>query len=173
MIQRIVQKLGAVWIFIIAVGVLYLVIALVSPVTAVAGLRTFLSLFIKILPTLGVIFFLLFVSNLLVQNRKILDFLGKKTRHAGWLIAVFTGIVSAGPIYLWYPLLSDLKEKGMREGLIATFLYNRAVKIPLLPMMFLYFGFKFVLVLTIYMVLFSLLNGYIVEKLVQRKGESR
>jgi uncharacterized membrane protein YraQ (UPF0718 family) len=171
MIRRIVQKLGAVWIFIIAVAVLYLVILFINPLTALAGLRTFLSLFKKILPSLGVVFFLLIVSNLIVENKKLLRFLGNKTRKAGWLIAVFTGIVSAGPIYLWYPLLSDLKEKGMREGLNATFLYNRAVKIPLLPMMVFYFGIKFVLVLTVYMVLFSVLNGYIVEKLVRLKGE--
>ena len=159
MIRKIVQKLGAVWIFVIAVCVLYLVVAAVNPHTAVAGLRTFLSLAVKILPTLGVVFFLLFVSNLLVENKKLLEFLGGKTRGAGWLIAVFTGIVSAGPIYLWYPILSDLKKKGLREGLIATFLYNRAVKIPLLPMTVFYSGFRFVLVLTVYKVLYSVLTG--------------
>jgi hypothetical protein len=66
MIRRIVQKLGAVWIFIIAVAVLYLVILFINPLTALAGLRTFLSLFKKILPSLGVVFFLLFVYKLIV-----------------------------------------------------------------------------------------------------------
>jgi len=25
----------------------------------------------------------------------------------GWLIAILSGILSSGPIYLWYPLLAD------------------------------------------------------------------
>lgn len=59
----------------------------------------------------------------------------------------------------------------MRQGLIATFLYNRAVKIPLLPMMIVYFGTKVVVILSIFMILFSMLNGFIVEKIVQLKGD--
>ena len=85
----------------------------------------------------------------------------------GWLIAMVAGIVSAGPIYLWYPLLSDLQEKGMRPAFTAVFLYNRAVKIPLLPMMILYFGLKSVIILTLYMMIFSMLNGLIVERILK------
>jgi len=69
---------------------------------------------------------------------------------------------------MWYPLLGDLKEKGMKDSLIATFLYNRAVKIPLLPMMVDYFGWDFALALSIYMILFSVVNGVIVQRLTQR-----
>jgi uncharacterized membrane protein YraQ (UPF0718 family) len=68
-------------------------------------------------------------------------------------------------IFLWYPLLQELKEKGMRDALIATFLYSRAVKIPLLPVMVLYFGVKLVVVLTILMVLFSIIDVILVEKI--------
>jgi uncharacterized membrane protein YraQ (UPF0718 family) len=81
------------------------------------------------------------------------------------------GIASSGPIYMWYPLLSDLKEKGMRDSLIAAFLYNRAIKIPLLPMMVHYFGWDFTFALSIYMVLFSVVNGVIVQYLTQRGPE--
>jgi uncharacterized membrane protein YraQ (UPF0718 family) len=61
----------------------------------------------------------------------------------------------------------------MREALIATFLYNRAVKIPLLPMMIYYFGFKLVAVLTVYTIIFSVLNGYVVEQIVTRGGKKK
>jgi uncharacterized membrane protein YraQ (UPF0718 family) len=61
-----------------------------------------------------------------------------------------------------------LKEKGMEDSLVAAFLYNRAVKIPLLPMMIYYFGWPFTLVLSSLMVLFSILNGVVVQRLARR-----
>jgi len=96
---------------------------------------------------------------------------GKGAGVKGWLIAIFGGILSTGPIYLWYPLLSDLKEKGMKDSFIATFLYNRAVKIPLMPMMIFYFGISFTAILTIYIVIFSIINGFCVDKLLLEKRE--
>jgi len=51
----------------------------------------------------------------------------------------------------------------MRDGLIAVFLYNRAVKIPLLPLMIYYFGAVFAVALTFYTVLASVIEGKIIE----------
>jgi len=64
-----------------------------------------------------------------------------------------------------------LKEKGMKDSFIATFLYNRAVKIPLMPMMIFYFGISFTAILTIYIVIFSIINGFCVDKLLLEKRE--
>jgi hypothetical protein len=57
------------------------------------------------------VFGLLFLFNLLIDTKTVVRYLGRETGRTGYLIAVVTGIISAGPIYLWYPLLSDLKEK--------------------------------------------------------------
>ena len=167
MLGKIVRKTGANVLFLIAVCILYLVLAALNFDTARAGFAAFLKLLTGILPTLGIVFALLFVSNLVLDPRKIVRYLGREAGKGGWLIAMVAGIVSAGPIYLWYPLLSDLQEKGMRPAFTAVFLYNRAVKIPLLPMMILYFGLKSVIILTLYMMIFSMLNGLIVERILK------
>ena len=164
--RKLIEKIGAQWFFLIIVILIYCVIAAVAPQTAFAGIKAFLRLLAGILPVLAFVFSLLFLSSLFVDTKKVVQFLGKGSKKINWLIAVAAGIISAGPIYLWFPLMSDLREKGMREGLIAVFLYNRAVKIPLLPMMILYFGVKTVVILTVYMILFSLVNGYAVEKIL-------
>jgi uncharacterized membrane protein YraQ (UPF0718 family) len=93
-----------------------------------------------------------------------MKFLGEKSGIKGFIFAVIGGILSLGPIYMWYPMLFDLRKKGMKSSLIAIFLYNRAIKIPLLPMMIYYFGPMFTLILTIYMIIFSVINGLIVER---------
>jgi uncharacterized membrane protein YraQ (UPF0718 family) len=71
---------------------------------------------------------------------------------------------------MWYPLLSELEEQGVRKGLIAAFLYNRAIKIPLLPMIIVYFGLLFTVVLTIVMMIISVVQGLIIEKLMVVKN---
>jgi uncharacterized membrane protein YraQ (UPF0718 family) len=72
-----------------------------------------------------------------------------------------------GSAYIWYIFLKDLKQKGMKTSLIVAFLYNRAIKIPLLPMMIYYFGYPLTIILTIYMIIFSVINGLVVEKMVE------
>ncbi|MBD3360593.1 permease [Candidatus Peregrinibacteria bacterium] len=138
--------------------------AIVNYPLFIDSLISFFELIKKILPILLIVFLLIFISNLILDSKRIVKFLGREAGFKGYLFSVIFGIISTGPIYMWYPLLADIKEKGVRDSFIVTFLYNRAVKIPILPMMIYYFGVKFVIVLTIYMIIFSILNGIAVEK---------
>ena len=162
MIRKIVEKVSGRYLFLISTVLIYLVVLLINFDTAVAALSIFAKLCLKILPILAIVLGLLFISNFFLETRQMVKYLGKKSGLKGWMLTIVGGVISAGPIYMWYPLLSDLKEKGMKESLIAAFLYNRAVKIPLMPMMVFYFGIKLTVILTIYMVLFSVFNGYLV-----------
>jgi len=49
-------------------------------------------------------------------------------------------MLSHGPVCAWYTFLAEIREKGVSNGRVATFLYARAVKIPLLAAMIFYFG---------------------------------
>lgn len=174
MIGKILNKIGVSRVFLIITIIIYAVVALVHRNVFFHALSTFLNLFFRIIPVLIMVFGIIFLLNLFIEPKNVSNLLGKGAGVRGWMIAIFGGILSTGPIYLWYPLLSDLKEKGMRDLFIATFLYNRAVKIPLLPMMIFYFGVKFTVILTIYMVLFSMINGFCVERLLLKdKGRER
>jgi len=54
----------------------------------------------------------------------------------------------------------------MRTALVSVFLYNRAIKLPLLPLMIQYFGIGYTLILGIYMTALSLAGGILLERLV-------
>jgi len=172
MIKKLLRKLNGGWIFLLSITIIYLTIGIISFSTIVNTFLSFLRLIGKILPTLAIILTLMFLSNLFLQRKKIGNYLGKESGLKGWLIAIIGGILSSGPIYMWYPLLGDLKEKGVKTSLIAAFLYNRAIKIPLLPAMIYYFGNLFTLVLTCYMIIFSIFNGFIVEKIGGEKNKN-
>ncbi|RJQ50292.1 MAG: hypothetical protein C4530_21790, partial [Desulfobacteraceae bacterium] len=61
----------------------------------------------------------------------------------------------------WYPLLSEMKERGADHRLIAIFLNSRAVKPFLWPVMIAYFDLNYVLVLNFFMIAGSLVSGYL------------
>jgi uncharacterized membrane protein YraQ (UPF0718 family) len=170
--KNLIKKIGANWLFLIAVILLYLFLGLWDLQNIVVALGAFLGLLKSILPVLGIVFALIFLSNLFLNPKIVSRYLGRGADKRGWPIAVIAGIVSMGPIYLWYPLLGELKAKGMRDALIAVFLYNRAVKIPLLPMMIYYFGLRVVVIVSGLMILFSILNGLLVERLVTGEGKT-
>jgi uncharacterized membrane protein YraQ (UPF0718 family) len=171
MIIKTLRNIESQWTVLLIAILIYLILALVNINLFQDTLVFFWKALISIIPILIIVFVLLFLSNIFIKPKTIANYLGKNSKTKGWLIAIVGGIISSGPIYMWYPLLADLKEKGAKNALLVAFLYNRAVKIPLLPLMIYYFGGMFVGVLTFYMIIFSIVNGIIVEKLIKMGKE--
>jgi uncharacterized membrane protein YraQ (UPF0718 family) len=170
MIGRISEKIGGSGIFLLSISIIYLTLGIIDIQVVRNALWVLGGLILRISPVLALVFGIMFLTNLLFETGGIVRMLGEGSGLRGWVFAVIGGIISSGPIYMWYPLLGDLKEKGMRESLIAAFLYNRAIKIPLVPMMVHYFGWSFAVILSLYMVIFSVLNGLAVERLTGGRG---
>jgi uncharacterized membrane protein YraQ (UPF0718 family) len=154
------------WIFLSLVIICYGLVGLMEPKATIQAWQFFKNVIWRVLPVLGLVFILLFVANFFLEPKWIKQYLGKGAGLKGWIVSIFTGILSVGPIYVWYSVLRELKTKGMRTALIATFLYSRAVKLPLLPLMIHYFGISYTLVLCLYLVLFAGINGLVVERLI-------
>jgi len=168
MIKKIIDKVGFGEAFLLSIVIGYVILGIFDFALLKNVLCVLTRLIARIGPVLLIVFVVMFFTHLFFEGQRIVRLLGKESGFRGWIVAISGGIASSGPIYMWYPLLSDLKEKGMKDSLIATFLYNRAVKIPLLPMMVHYFGWNFTLALSIYMILFSVVNGVVVQLLTQR-----
>ncbi len=152
-------------LFIIVIA-LYIGFFFANPGLISDSFNTFFNLLRSVLPVFVLVFVLIFIFNLILSSKKIVKILGHESGIKGYIFAILFGILSSGPIYMWYPLLSDLKEKGANNSLITVFLYNRAIKVPMLPMMIFYFGYLFVIILTFFMIVFSVFNGFIVNKLL-------
>jgi uncharacterized membrane protein YraQ (UPF0718 family) len=131
------------------------------------ALRSSGKVFLNIIMPLCLVFVLMMVLNLFLKPAYITKFLGKKAGIKGILLSATAGIISAGPIYAWYPMLKALREKGTDNPFIAIFLYNRAVKPFLLPIMISYFGWIYVLILTVFTIFGSIGVGYCVGLLVK------
>jgi uncharacterized membrane protein YraQ (UPF0718 family) len=149
--------------FLLLVILLYLILGLCDFDLIKNGFLYTLNIFFKIVPIL----FLLILINLLInkyfQPKTIVKYLGKKSGFKGWGLSVISGILISGPPYILFPLLKDLKQKGMNQALIAVFLYNRNVKIPFLPVMVYYFGLTYTAILSVYIIIFSIFNGLLIK----------
>jgi len=164
--KKIIQQMGGGWIFFITIVVMYGIVGFWDVVLLMKTLVVFWGLFQKVFPILIMVLFLMFLFNLVFDPRKIVKYLGKSSGSRGWILAIGAGIIAMGSIFIWYPLLADLKSRGMANSLIAAFLYNQAIKIQLLPFLIHYFGWSFTIVTTLYMIIFSVLNGWLIEKIV-------
>ncbi len=129
------------------------------------SLKISARLVLEIIPVLLFVVLIMALLDYFLKPEKIKRIFGREAGVKGWLIAIAFGIISHGSVYAWYPLLRELRSHGMREGLIAVFIYNRAIKIPFIPLMIYYFGLKFFIVLTFYMVVASLIEGLLIEKI--------
>ena len=154
------------WVFLIIVFLFYIVVGFFDFSLIYNSLVYLGGVVLRVFPILVVIFVLMFITNYFVTNQ----FIIKHFRSKGvkkWIYAVIGGTLSSGPIYMWYPLLAQLKQKGVNNGLIACFLYNRSIKLPLLPIMLLYFDWKYITILLIVMIVFSIIQGWILNSVVK------
>ncbi|MBA2862987.1 hypothetical protein [Methanococcus maripaludis] len=156
------------WYFLISVILIYIIVFIVSRELFFSSIHFSYDIILKIIPILILVFILLALSDYFITPKIVTKYLQNKGIKK-WIFVIIGGILSSGPIYMWYPLLADLKYKGMTDGLIACFLYNRALKIPLLPIAILYFGWKYMIVLSLVMILMSVIQGIIIDKLMGEK----
>ncbi|WP_457668199.1 hypothetical protein [Thiolapillus sp.] len=160
------RKLPGGWLFLMAVVLLYVVLLPFQAEYVQNSFQRFLHMGRDLLPVLGLVFFFLWLFNLLGSlQEKAASLTGRDSGTRGWLLSMAMGVLSHGPIYPWYPLLRELRQKGTRPALVATFLYARSIKLPWLPVMAHYFGLSYMLILTLLILLLSPLHGWLVEKL--------
>ena len=148
---------------------MYGIVAIVDTPTAIRSLEAFIGILRQIIPVLILVFVLMFLVDLFVKPKSIAKHLGSESGLTGWLIAILAGIIATGPVYVWYSMLADFREKGMRTALAGVFLYMRSVKLPFIPVMIYYFGGLYTAVLTTYLIVFSVIVGLVCEKAVGKE----
>lgn len=148
---------------------LYLIISIFNLETTKEAFINFAIMFAKIIPILFFTLLIMILINLFFTVKLIEKYLGQSSGIRGWLYATMAGIIVSGPPYILYPLLGDFKNKGMSNNLLAVFLYNRNVKITFMPVMAYYFGIKYTIIISLYIIIFSIFNGKIIDVFVKEE----
>jgi uncharacterized membrane protein YraQ (UPF0718 family) len=121
-----------------------------------------LKKYLTIFPYIVIAYLLIYIFKRIDLKDKI-EKLGRRHRI---LAAYLLGILSHGSIYAWYPIL---KELGFKEDEIAIVLYNRAIKIPQIPIQIALFGWKFALLLNGFILATSVVYSRVVSYLTTTK----
>jgi uncharacterized membrane protein YraQ (UPF0718 family) len=156
------------WLFLAGVILAQGATALVEPDLARQALASFVAMLGEVAPVLVLVFVLMLLAERFLTPGRTRAWLGQKSGLRGWLLAVVAGVISTGPVYTWYALLAELRAKGMRTALVAVLLYARAIKLPLLPLLAHYFGLRYMLVLSLLIAGFSIVNGLLMERLLRQ-----
>ena len=156
------KKLPPGSVFLAMMMLIYLSVLFIDGNLFWSSIKGFGLMVANVLPALILVFILMIISELVFRNEAILTHFTKEPDIKSWLFSIVGGIISTGPPYLWYPLLSRLKKLKVSDSLIAAFLYARSVKLPLLPLMVAYFGMTYTIILTVLIIVFSLINGVVV-----------
>jgi len=130
--------------------------------------KSALNLF-EILPIILFVYILMYLINRYVNTKIIQKHMGQESGIKGWLYAILGSIIISGPAYLLFPLIGELKKSGMKNSLIAIFLNNKNVQLSFLPPMVYYFGLRFTVVISIYIIIFTVLSGIIIDKVLKNE----
>ena len=156
--------------FLIIVLVLYIILLLSDTNHALPALQKSGSILLSLIPLFLLIITLTALLNYFLKPKQIIKNFGKDSGTKGILYALIGGIISHGPMYAWYGMMQDMRAHGLKDGLIATFMYARAVKLPLLPFMIDMFGLLFTIVMTLYILIAAVIQGKIIDTVMKAKS---
>lgn len=129
------------------------------------------KLIFEVFKVLVFIYLFMVIFDYYFKEEKLKKLVSKLKGLKGLIITAFLGIISSGPLYVWFPFLKNLTQKGVDYKYVVIFLYNRAIKLPLIPVMFLVYDLKFILILFTLMIISSFIIGFLTEELLRLFGE--
>lgn len=154
--------------FLFIVIFLYCFLALFNAKNVIEASISNLSLIYSLLPIFGLIILITALLHYYVKPKQIVKHIGKESGVKGIFYALISGVLSHGPLYMWYGVLNDMRKAGAKESLLITFFYARAVKLPILVFMIDIFGLAFTIILSLYTLLASVAQGYLYDYLNKR-----
>lgn len=154
--------------FLFFVIIFYIILFIIDNQNALLALQTSSKIIKKIAPIFLLIIILTALINYYLKPKQIIKHFGKDSGIKGIFYALLGGVFSHGPMYAWYGMLEDMRAHGLKDSLIATFLYARAIKLPLLPFMIDLFGLIFTLVITVYVLIAAVIQGKIIDILEKK-----
>ena len=157
------------WIFPVCIAGIYLILFVVTPDRAWVGLQAAWRVLIQAALPLLLALGMMLLLNVFITPVHVSNFLGKRAGVRSVFFSAAAGIISMGPIFAWYPFLKSLRKKGASNFHLANFLSHRAVKPVLLPMMILYFGWRFSLIFTVFCSLSALVTATAVSLLGRQR----
>ncbi len=159
--------------FLAFVILLYIVLYFINTSKTIESLRHFIKNTLSVIPIFGVVILLTAIINYYFPKERLAKILQGKSKTNTYLLSLLAGAISMGPLFTWYPLLKNLKEKGLQDGALVTFIYGKSIKLTLLPVMIGFFGQLYTIIFMLFIAIAALVQGVLFEvfnKLIDLKN---
>ncbi|MEC9490391.1 MAG: permease [Halanaerobiales bacterium] len=167
---KIKDKLFNLFKVIVFIAILFIVFKIYLPryfTTAVVVSARYAKEMIMIFPA---VLLIMGLADVWIPSSMIRKHLGQKAGIRGKLLAIFLGSLPTGPMYVAFPLASELLRKKASLSNIIIFLGVWAsLKIPQIGVEIQFLGLKFAFLRFIFTLISVVLMGLIIEKLVDEK----
>jgi len=144
------------------------------PDKATAATTTTWNYFLEMIMILPAVMVIMGLFSVFVSKELVVKYLGKSSGIKGILLAIFFGALPTGPLYVAFPMAVALRSKGASISNIVIFLSAWAcIKIPqeLVELQFL--GIKFMAVRLILTLIFVVIMGRFIEKIIEWSDNKR
>ena len=145
----------------------YLIASFIDKPFVLSSFDKFLKTITELVPILVLVFGVIFIVNIFLNPEIIKKHLGHDSGLKGWFYASLGSVLIISPPYVVFPLLGQLRKHGMKYSLMAVFLGNRNVQPAFLLVMVYYFGLPFTVVISVYILIFSILSGVIIGRVMK------
>ena len=132
--------------------------------------RTVYSTFFDVLDIIIAVSIFIGLFQVWVKPATIVKWLGKGSGLKGFILVCTFPILMGGSLFTVFPLLKTLREKGARQGAIASFITAWGGKAPLLPLETKFLGWPFALLRLSLVVLFAFIMGFLMDWVCEKSA---
>ena len=161
------------YIILVVIVIATVGIFLVYPQKSALFEKNFFNYLVQMLEIFPAVMILSGLLKIFVSKDIVGKYLGKTSGFRGLIIAVLLGTLPEGPLYIAFPLVKELREKGAKVSNLIIFMSAWAcIKIPqeLVELQFL--GLKFMALRLTLTIIFVIIMGLIAEKIYEGTAKS-
>ena len=162
------KKMIRSWIFLAITLIIVAVLLTVFPDRTEPVTSTAQEYFIEMMIILPAVMIIMGLFAVFISDETVVKHLGKTSGIKGIAISILIGTLPTGPLYIAFPMAATLLKKGARVSNIIVFLSAWAcIKIPQEMVEFRFLGAEFMFLLLILTVVFVIIMGIIIEKIIK------
>jgi len=163
------KKMMRDWLFLGIAIVLVVILLSVFPEKTEPVTSTAQEYFIEMIIILPAVMILMSLFAVFISDEIVVKHLGKTSGLKGIALSLLIGSLPTGPLYIAFPMAATLLKKGARVSNIIVFLSAWAcIKIPQEMVELQFLGGEFMLLRLSLTVIFVVLMGLIIERIIER-----
>ena len=146
------------------------IILLIFPERTDTVISTSWDYLIEMIQVLPAVMVIMGLFSVWVSKEMVVRYLGKTSGIKGIFLALLTGMLPTGPLYVAFPIAATLLKSGASVSNIIIFLSAWAcIKLPQELMEFQFLGFKFMALRLALTIFFVIIMGIFIERLAERQ----